>query len=198
MGKGQQTQITILDAATQIASTEGLEGLSIGKLAQTLEMSKSGIFAHFGSKEELQTATLDHAWNVMATYLRSATTDAGLEPLRAFLNGWLEYLEHSPFTGGCVFMAASTELDGRPGKVRDHLVQLVTRAVYALHERLGQAQGRGQLRADVPIAQMAFELHAFLQAAHNAYQLSRDPVYFEFARRAIHERLEFWKTTGAQ
>jgi AcrR family transcriptional regulator len=194
MGKGQRTQNTILDAATQIASTEGLEGLSIGQLAQSLEMSKSGIFAHFGSKEDLQIATLDHAWTIMASYLRAPNTDAGLEPLRGFLNGWLQYLEFSPFAGGCVFMAASAELDGRPGRVRDHLVQLVTRAVQALHDQLGQLQSRGQLRSDLTIAQMAFELHAFLQAANNAYQLSRDPAYFALARHAIHECLEHWET----
>jgi AcrR family transcriptional regulator len=198
MGKGQQTQITILDTAVQIASTEGLEGLSIGTLAQTLEMSKSGVFAHFGSKEDLQTATLDHAWTIMSTYLHPTNDRAASQPLRDLLEGWLRYLEHSPFAGGCVFIAASTEFDSRPGRVRDHLVQIVSRAVQALHEQLAQAQGRGQLRADVPIAQMAFELHAFLQAAHNAYQLSREPAYFEFARHAINERLESWATKEPQ
>jgi AcrR family transcriptional regulator len=197
MGKGPQTRTTILDTATQIASSQGLEGLSIGKLAEALAMSKSGIFAHFGSKEDLQNATLNHAWSIMVAYLRTAHTSVGLERLRAFLHGWLRYLEHSPFEGGCVFMAASTEQDGRPGKVRDHLVQFVMQAVHALHEQLEQAQRLGQLRADLSVPQMAFELHAFLQAANNAYQLSRDATYFELARHAIEERLTLWTAQEA-
>jgi AcrR family transcriptional regulator len=197
MGKGPQTRTAILDTATQIASSQGLEGLSIGKLAEALEMSKSGIFAHFGSKEDLQNATLDHAWSIMAAYLRTAHPSVGLERLRAFLHGWLQYLEHSPFEGGCVFMAASTEQDGRPGKVRDHLVQLVMQAVQTLHEQLEQAQRLGQLRADLSVPQMAFELHAFLQAANNAYQLSRNATYFELARHAIEECLKRWTAQEA-
>lgn len=198
MGKGRHTQTTILDTAVQIASTEGLEGLSLGKLAQSLEMSKSGIFAHFGSKEDLQTATLDHAWTIMADHLRRPNDRADPHRLHDLLESWLRYLEHSPFNGGCVFMAASTEFDSRPGRVRDHLLELVTRAVRTLHEQLAQAQSRGQLRGDVPIAQMVFELHALLQAANNAYQLSRDPAYFGLARQAIDDRLESWATKEPQ
>jgi AcrR family transcriptional regulator len=198
MKKGQQTHGTILDAAAQLASKEGLEGLTIGKLAVTLDMSKSGIFAHFGSKEDLQTATLDHAWTIMASYLSDPRAAGELERLQAFLNGWLDYLEHSPFPGGCIFMAVSTEFDGRPGKVRDHLVQLVTRAVQTLHEHLSNAQHLGYLRTDVPVTRMAFELHAFLQAANNAYQLSRDPIYFSLARQSIEQHLEFWQSTESR
>lgn len=195
MAKGQQTRETILDIATQITSRDGLEGLSIGKLAEHLMMSKSGIFAHFGSKEELQIATLDHAWTIMAAHLTTANAAPGLEQLQAMLSGWLSYLENCPFQGGCVFMAASTEFDGRPGKVRDHLIKLVTHAVSAIFEQLHAAQQLGQLRQDIPVPQMAFELHAFLQAANNAYQLSRDPSYFRYARHAIEEHLNTWQTS---
>ena len=195
MPKGQQTRETILGTATQIASQEGLEGLSIGKLAEDLGMSKSGIFAHFGSKEDLQTATLDHAWAIMAAHLLTADTAPGLEQLRATLDGWLAYLEHSPFAGGCVFMAASTEFDGRPGKVHDHLLGLVSNAVSGLLEQFSTAQHLGQLRPDIPAAQMVFEVHAFLQAANNAHQLSKDTSYFGFARHAIDSHLNAWQTS---
>lgn len=195
MTKGQQTRDTILQTATQIASKDGLEGVSIGKLAEQLGMSKSGIFAHFGSKEDLQTATLDLAWEIMAGHLSTANTAPGLERLRAMLNGWLLYLEHSPFQGGCVFMAASTEFDGQPGKVRDHLLNLVVHAVGVLFEQLSTAQHLGHLRGDIPVPQMVFELHAFLQAANNAYQLSKDPQYFEYARHAIERHLSMWQTS---
>jgi AcrR family transcriptional regulator len=194
MAKGQQTRETILSTASQIASQDGLEGLSIGKLAEHLGMSKSGIFAHFGSKEDLQTATLDHAWTIMATHLTTTGTAPGLEQLRTTLNGWLAYLEHCPFAGGCVFMAASTEFDGRPGNVRDHLLNLVANAVNGLLEQFSSAQALGQLRPDLPAVQMVFEVHAFLQAANNAYQLSKDASYFGLARHAIDSHLNAWKT----
>ena len=196
MGKGQQTRETILHTAAQIASTHGLEGLSIGQLAETLQMSKSGIFAHFGSKEDLQTATLDHAWAIMVAHLNT-TAAPGLEQLRATLSGWLAYLEHCPFEGGCVFMAASTEFDGRPGKVRDHLHALVMHAVGTLHAQLSAAQALGQLRPSPSVPQMAFELHALLQAANNAYQFSRDAGYFALARTAIEDRLNAWQPVEA-
>jgi AcrR family transcriptional regulator len=198
MAKGQQTRETILNIASQMASRDGLEGLSIGKLAEYLSMSKSGIFAHFGSKEDLQTATLDYAWAIMAEHLTTTDTSPGLEQLRATLNGWLAYLEHSPFAGGCVFMAASTEFDGRPGKVHDHLLGLVANAVNGLLEQFSIAQHLGQLRPDIPAAQMVFEVHAFLQAANNAYQLSKDASYFGFARHAIESHLNAWKTSEVQ
>jgi AcrR family transcriptional regulator len=179
MAKGRQTRDTILQTAIQIASKDGLEGVSIGKLAEQLGMSKSGIFAHFGSKEDLQTATLDLAWEIMAEHLSTANTP----------------LEHSPFQGGCIFMAASTEFDGRPGKVQDHLLKLVRQAVGILFEQLNTAQQLGHLLGDMPVPQMAFELHAFLQAANNAYQLTKDPQYFGYARHAIERHLNMWQTS---
>jgi AcrR family transcriptional regulator len=190
--KGIQTRQSILESAMQLASTQGLEGVSIGQLAETLGMSRSGVFAHFESKEHLQIATLDAAWVVLQNHFvhRKKT---GLERLEALLSGWLGYLEQCPFEGGCLFMAASTELDSRPSPVRQHLLGLVVQAQGFLLEAIQSAKASQELRSDVSDLQMAFEFHAFLQAANNAFVLTRDAQYFALARVAIAARLQAWK-----
>jgi AcrR family transcriptional regulator len=191
--KGIQTRQSILESAMQMASVEGLENTSIGKLAEALGMSRSGVFAHFENKQDLQIATLDAAWVVLQGFF-SHRQKTGLARLEGLLQGWLDYLEYCPFAGGCVFIAASTELDSRSSVVRDHLLGLVATAQGYLFEAIESAKNAGALRTDVSSLQMAFELHAFLQAANNAYLLTQDKQYFALARQAMASRLELWRT----
>jgi AcrR family transcriptional regulator len=190
MNKGHDTRQALLAAASDIASQQGLGGLSIGQLAQALEMSKSGVFAHFGSKQELQLAVLEYGWGILGPRLHHHGAPEGIAQLRAVLAGWLEYLRHCPFAGGCLLLAASTELDGQPGPVRDQLLRIVYTAVGLLQQPIETAQRLGQLRPDCHSEQLAFELHAFLQAANNAYQLTNDARYFDFAATAIERSLQ--------
>jgi AcrR family transcriptional regulator len=191
--KKQSTRSQILENAVQIASVQGLQGLSINSLAQSLSMSKSGVFAHFGSKEDLQIATLDTAWTIFSQCLTAPPELSAFAQVQHLLEQWLNYLESDTFAGGCVFMAASSELDGKPGIVRDHLIQLVSSAVFVLIERIKKAQENQQLMSGLPPEQMAFELHAFLLSANLSYQLSRDKHYFAIAKNAIFRHLEQWQ-----
>lgn len=190
--KKQSTRTVILEKATHIASLEGLQGLTINLLAQSLGMSKSGVFAHFGSKEELQIATLDTAWQIFSHCFDAPSDTNAYQQVQHLLENWIKYLESDTFPGGCVFMAASSEFDGRPGIVRDHLMQLISSAVSTLIERLQKAQGQRLLSINISAEQMAFELHAFLISANLSYQLSRNRHYFQIARNAIQRHLEQW------
>ncbi len=173
----------ILERAVELASEEGLEGLTIGRLSSELGLSKSGLFGHFGSKEELQLAAIDQA---NAIFLREVVEPALGEPegaarLHAYCNSWIGYLERKVFTGGCFFAAASTEFDGRPGPVRDKL-------------RDGQRAWLAELTKQAGLAgakdpdQLVFEVSSLVQGANAAYQLFGDERAFARARTAI-ERL---------
>jgi AcrR family transcriptional regulator len=177
------TRETILERAVDLASTEGLEGLTIGRLASELAMSKSGLFGHFGSKEELQLATVEQASRrFIAQVVEPAYREAdGPERLRALCDRYLEHLASSVFPGGCFWAAASTEFDGRPGPVREAVRGGVAAWLGEL-ERQARAGG-----ADDP-RQLAFELHALALGANSAFQLLGDRDAFKRARRAM-ERL---------
>jgi AcrR family transcriptional regulator len=190
--KKQSTRTMILEQATQIASLEGLNGLTINNLAQALGMSKSGVFAHFGSKEELQIATLNAAWEIFSKCFAVTANTSALDQIKTLLENWMSYLEQDTFIGGCVFMAASTELDGQTGMVREHLFKLVFQAVEILMQRLQQAQENQSLNPAIPVQQMAFELHSFLLGANAGFQLTKDRTYFFIARNAIATHLQNW------
>ena len=188
--KASRTRQEILVVAADIASAEGLEGLSIGRLAKELKMSKTGVFAHFGSKEELQIAAVNRAKEV---FLEQVVKPAIAEPrgvrrLKAMLARWLNYVERSIFRGGCFFAAASLEFDSRPGRVRDAVADLTKAWMDALRSEIACAKAQKEIgRATVP-AQLAFELHAFVQEANWAYQLFGDRTAFSRARRSIDDR----------
>jgi AcrR family transcriptional regulator len=163
----------ILERAVEVASEEGLEGLTIGRLSSELGLSKSGLFGHFGSKEELQLAAVDAA---SAIFVREVIEPALAEPdgaprLRAYCESWVGYLERKVFSGGCFFAAASTEFDGRPGPVRDKL-------------RDGQAAWLAELAKQAALAgaddpeQLVFEVSSLVQGANAAYQLFEDEDAF--------------------
>ncbi len=188
--RGDRTRRAILDQAVQIASAEGLEGLSIGRLAEELGVSKSGLFAHFGSKLELQVATVRAARDVfLDEVVGAARVGGGVEEVHSLTDAWLSYMEREVFRGGCFFAAASLEFDSRPGPVRDEVSSMVSEWLMALEAAVQDAQEAGHITTDVDPRQLAFELHSLGMGANWAFQLYQDPDAFERARSAIRQRL---------
>jgi AcrR family transcriptional regulator len=192
VGEGEGgTRQAILDRAADVASVEGLEGLTIGRLASDLSLSKSGLFRHFGSKEELQLATVDRARHVLLREVLdvAAEQEPGLARLRALIEGYVNYLQREVFPGGCFLSAAAAEFDGRPGPVRDAIAQASREWVSELEKQAKLARKLGQLPSDTDAAQLVFELNALATAANAAYQLHQDRRAFRRARVAITQRL---------
>jgi AcrR family transcriptional regulator len=191
--RGDRTRRAILTAAVNVASVEGLEGLSIGRLATELEMSKSGLFAHFGSKEELQISTVRAAAAIFAHRVilpAQEQFEPGIARLQGMLDNWLDYMEEGTFAGGCFFAAATIEMDGRPGPVRDCVAEQMTRWGSALADYAREAIERGELRDDTDPEQLAFELDALGTAVNSGWQLHENDRVFERGHRAIRRRLE--------
>src|SRR5579864_526179 len=189
--QASQTRRDILSVAVDVASAEGLEGLSIGRLASELQMSKTGIFAHFGSKVQLQLAAVETAKQIFLEQVAQPAlrSPRGLPRLKAMLENWLGYVERIVFRGGCFFAAASAEFDSRPGAIRDQIAALTKAWMVGLQKEIAYAQSRRELRASVDPAQLAFELHAYVQEANWAFKLFNDKSAFPRARRAIADRL---------
>jgi AcrR family transcriptional regulator len=190
--KGQRTRNSILEAAAALATEEGLEPLSIGRLAEATAMSKSGLFAHFGSKEELQLATVDYAATLFVSEVidPARTAPKGLARIWALCDHMIGYAERQVFPGGCFFAATSFEFNNRPGPVRDRIEQMIRSWLSYLEHAVEQAQEEGELDPKANPREVAFQLDAFAQASNAQYQLFRDPQVFDDARRAIQERLE--------
>ena len=174
----------ILERAVEVASEEGLEGLTIGRLSSELGLSKSGLFGHFGSKEELQLAAVDTA---SAIFVREVIEPAFDQPegaarLRAYCDNWVGYLERKVFNGGCFFAAATTEFDGRPGSVREKLRDNQTAW---LSELARQAKLAG---VDEP-EQLVFQIYSLIQGANAHHQLFDDEGVFARARRVMDQLL---------
>jgi AcrR family transcriptional regulator len=178
-GREGGTREAILDRAVDLASAEGLEGLTIGRLAGEMELSKSGLFGHFGSKEELQLATIDAAAKrfIREVVEPAADTEEGADRLRALCEHYIDHLEREVFSGGCFWSATSAEFDSRPGPVRD-----------AVRDRFGAWLGELERQARIAGAddpgQLAYELNAVVQGANSAYQLLGDEAAFDRARAA--------------
>jgi AcrR family transcriptional regulator len=191
--RGDKTRRAILSAAVNIASVEGLEGLTIGRLASHLEMSKSGLFAHFGSKEELQISTVRAAGAIFVhRVIREAEErhEPGLARLSGMLDSWLDYMERGTFAGGCFFANAATEMDGRPGPVRDAIAVQLSSWLELLAGYARAAIERGELEPGTDPEQLAFELDALGTAVNAGWQLHEDAAVFDRGRRAIATRLE--------
>ena len=176
-----------LDAAVAVASVVGLEGLTIGRLAHELAMSKSGLVGRFGSKEQLQLAALDLAADMFrrAVYAPAAGQPAGLPRLNAICDAWIEYLNDPPFPGGCFLTTASVEFDARPGPVNEAVRTLMRRWVDELEREVEIAIAKGELPEATEPADVAFAINALAVGANCAYQLERDPRVLESARRAM-------------
>jgi len=181
--KGAETRAAILDRAIDIGSAEGLEGLTIGRLASELQMSKSGIFSHFGAKQELQLATVEAAAARFSAAViePSAIAPEGAPRLRALAEAYLSHLDRDAYSGGCFWAATSAEYDDRPGPVRDAIAG-------ALDSWLGELERQASLAGAGEPQRLAFEFYAVVMAANSRYRLSRDRRVFEYARGAI-ERL---------
>ena len=190
--KGERTRAGILGRAVDLASLEGLEGLTIGRLAVDLGMSKSGLFAHFGSKEDLQLAAIEAARErfVEEVFRPALKEPRGYPRLMAICRGWLRYVQREVFPGGCFFAAASFEFDGRPGVVRDAIAHAMDAWMETLEKAVRLAKDEGHLDPKVDPSQLAFELNALFFGANFAWNLRHDPKAFAHARTAIEARLE--------
>ncbi|MEO8450617.1 MAG: TetR/AcrR family transcriptional regulator [Gemmatimonadota bacterium] len=188
--KGPTTKSRILDRAIPIAAREGLDGLTIGSLAAALELSKSGLFAHFRSKEDLKLSVLHAAARRFAeTVARPVlSASAGLPRLRALFTYWIRWALPPVSPNGCIFLAAALEVDDRPGPVRDYLKRIHTDWFAAIASYVVEAQNRGELRADLDPAQFAFDLFGIVTSWHHRSRLLDDPRATTFAQRAF-ERL---------
>jgi AcrR family transcriptional regulator len=188
---GEQSRAAILDEAARLATVEGIGGLSIGRLAAAVGMSKSGLFAHFGSKEELQLATVEKASSLFAAQVvePASTASSALERLRRLADGYLRYVAVDIFPGGCFFASVLAEVDMQPGPVRDRLVLFLADWLARLESTVRDAQAEGAIDAEEDPGQLAFEVEAALLLANAQYVVTRTAEPIEHARRAIDRRL---------
>jgi AcrR family transcriptional regulator len=176
-----------LDAAVEVASVVGLEGLTIGGLAEQLGMSKSGLVGRFGSKEELQLNALELAVDIFrrTVYEPAAAYPAGLARLNAICDAWIEYLGHPPFPGGCFLTTASVEFDARRGPVNQAVKDAMNRWLRVLEREAKAALENGELADDTDPKDIAFTINALAVGANCHYQLHRDRRALKRARRAM-------------
>jgi AcrR family transcriptional regulator len=185
-----RTRDTILREAARLATVEGIEGLSIARLAAAVGLSKSGLFAHFRSKEELQLATIETADRIFRAEVIDPALQAppGIARLRALCDEFLAHLERDVFPGGCFFASVVAEIDTHPGPVHDRALALVAEWFGQLETAVREAQAEGSMKSDEDATQIAFELDAHLLFANAQYVAGGDPSTLDRARRAI-ERL---------
>jgi AcrR family transcriptional regulator len=184
--KGQQTKQAIVDAALGLAAQIGLEGLSIGALAEVTQMSKSGVFAHFGSREELQISVIREYYARFADEVFAPAMDEarGLPRVRALFANWMKRVAVE-LQSGCIFISGAVEFDDRPGPVRDALASSVKTWLAAMYRAVVQAKEEGQLNADADEAQMAFEIHGLILALHYEARFLKNPVSIERANKGF-------------
>jgi len=195
--KGQQTRATILDAALALASQMGLEGLSIGALAEVTQMSKSGVFAHFGSREELQISVIReyHTKFEEEVFFPSIRQARGLPRLRALFDRWVRRVTVE-LDSGCIYISGAVEFDDRPGPVRDALVTMVQAWHAALGQAIGLAIAEGHLRADTDPQQMLFEIHGLILALHHDARFLRSVGAVERARAGFERTVGYYAITA--
>jgi AcrR family transcriptional regulator len=188
---GERSHTAILDEAARLATLEGIEGLSLARLADAVGMSKSGLFAHFTSKEELQLATVEAASSLFSARVTEPALKApnAFERLRGLADAYLAYLQVETFPGGCFFASALAEVDMRPGPVRDRLVAFLGDWLGQIEAAVRDAQAEGAITTDEEPAQLTFEIEAALLLANAQYVVARTPEPIERARRAIYRRL---------
>jgi len=180
--KGLQTKQIIIDAALRLAEQIGLEGLSIGALAEVTRMSKSGVFAHFGSREELQISVIREYYQRFSNevFFPAMQAPRGLPRVRALFANWMKRVAIE-IQSGCIFISGAVEFDDRPGPVRDALATSVQTWLTALHRAVVQAKQEGHLVSDADEAQMAFEIHGLILALHYEARFLKNPGALERA-----------------
>lgn len=193
--KGQHTRAVILEAALGLASHMGLEGLSIGALADVTKMSKSGVFAHFGSREELQIAVVMeyHAKFEEEVFYTAIREPRGLPRLRALFERWVRRVSVE-IDSGCIYISGAVEFDDRPGPVRDALVAMVKAWHAALHKAIVLAQQEGHLHADADVEQILFELHGLILSLHHDARFMRKPGALDRAGVGFERTIQFYAT----
>jgi AcrR family transcriptional regulator len=190
--RGMRSRAALLERSVQLASRDGLEGLSVGALAADRGVHKSNVFALFGSKEELQLATLAAAREMLIelVLMPALASPEGLPRLLAIGEAWCDYFVTDVFLGGCFMCAASTEMDGRPGPLRDAVAAVMHEWLAVLRANVDAAIAAGELTADVDPAAMAFRLNALGMAANWQRQLLHDPMGIEHARAGWRAELD--------
>jgi AcrR family transcriptional regulator len=199
MRKGELTRQAILERAVRLASRVGLQGLTIGGLAEELQLSKSGLFAHFRSKSSLEVEVLEAAMALFTErVIRPALARPRGEPrIRALFERWLEWGRSSYLEGGCIFVAAAAELDDTPGPARNKLVQGQKDWLDCLAQTARTAISEGHFRPDVDVEQFAVEVHGVMLACHHSARLMRDPKAEVRARRAFENILRAYRAPSA-
>ena len=184
--KGQQTKAAIVDAALALASQVGLEGLSIGAIAEIMQMSKSGVFAHFGSREELQISVVNeyHQRFERDVFMPALKQPRGLPRLRTLFDNWMRQTSVE-IDSGCIYISGAVEFDDRPGPVRDVLVSSVSIWQAAMQRAVEQSVEEGHLRASADAGQIAFEIHGLILALHYEARFLRNPQGLQRARQGF-------------
>jgi AcrR family transcriptional regulator len=181
--RGHQRR-AILRLAADLASIDGLEQVTLGRLATAMQMSKSGLYAYFTSKEDLQLATIESAWEIFDEHVLD-----GDHPIDVLLRRWIAYYEQEIFPGGCPFATAALEFANRDCAVHDALAEALGRQLTVLREAVERAQRDGR-RLDVDAEQLAFELYAVLTAGNQRFRMTRDPDAFAQTRTATARLLQ--------
>jgi AcrR family transcriptional regulator len=195
LARGDRTRADILSRAVDVASVDGLDGLTIGRLATDLEMSKSGLIRHFGSKEELQLATVGAAGERFAEVVLGGALGLkpGMDRLDAIVSAWLDYLVSDTFAGGCFFYATAPEVDRQPGRVRDAVGGAVRAGIDLMREDIIAAQSAGDLDSKADPKQIVFEIHAQIQEANLWHLLLEDPDAIGRSRQSLDTTLKRYR-----
>lgn len=189
--KGQQTKLAIIDAALGLAAQIGLEGLSIGVLAEVTGMSKSGVFAHFGSREELQISVIREYFTrfEQEIFYPALKEPRGLPRLQAMFHNWMKRVTVE-IQSGCIFISGAVDFDDRPGPVRDALASSVKTWLAAVHRAVVQAKEEGQIAPDADERQIAFEIHGLILAVHYEARFLKNPGPIDRANKSFESIIE--------
>jgi AcrR family transcriptional regulator len=189
---GERSRNAILREAAQLATVEGIGGLSISRLADAVGMSKSGLFAHFGSKQELQLATMQAAGAIFGEHVLDPALRARtpLAQLRQLAENYLLYVEAATFPGGCFFASVASEMDTHPGPVRDVAIRFMADWLELLERIIREGQSRGEIDPDVDPGQLAFEIESSVFLANALFVMNPDSKPTDRARRALERRFE--------
>ncbi|CAN7684845.1 TetR/AcrR family transcriptional regulator [Pseudoduganella sp. LjRoot289] len=194
MRKGELTRAAILDMALELASRDGLEGLTIGLLADKMNMSKSGVFAHFGSREDLQLEVLKlyHHRFEQEVFFPSIKEPRGLPRLRAMFARWISRVSEE-IDSGCIYISGAVEYDDRPGPIREELVKMVSAWQGALTRCVEQAIATGDLKQDSDAAQLVYEMYGLILAVHHDARFMRTPGSVDRARTGFNRLIENYR-----
>jgi AcrR family transcriptional regulator len=194
MRKGEMTRVAILDVALELASRDGLEGLTIGVLADRMNMSKSGVFAHFGSREDLQLEVIKlyHQRFEQEVFYPSVKEPRGLPRLIAMFEFWIKRVSVE-IASGCIYIAGAVEYDDRPGPIREQLVSMVQAWQHALLRCVQQAVDCADLKSDTDAQQLVYEMYGLILALHHDARFLRAPGAVERARRGFERLIESYR-----